>query len=267
VGEFPKVSRSGQDEFLAPNIENKAIYIMPDPAHSSDISPKTPLFLIPGWGTDHRIWHNQLEADLGPVEPIVPEWLVPESRNESLAGYAKRLAESIDPGRPCYLAGLSFGGMVAMEMAQHLDVRACILIASIASGTRLPRRYHIFRPLIRFIPAAMWYAPRAIMKLHRALRGKHFSENRQLIYQLFFDAPISFFHWTAQAILRWRGPENPTSCPLHVIHGDRDQVLPIRYAEPDVVLSGAGHCLPITWPEEVNEFIAQVVTESSGESR
>lgn len=239
---------------------------MPDSANSSDTSSKTPLFLIPGWWTDRRIWHNQFKADLGPVEPIVPEWLVPESRSESLASYAKRLAESIDPGGPCYLVGFSFGGMLAVEMAQHLDVRECILVASIASGTRLPRRYHIFCPLIRFVPAAIWYGPRAILKLHRALRGKHFSENRQLIYQLFFDAPISLFHWAARAILGWRGPENPVSCPLHVIHGDRDQVLPIRYAEPNVVLSGAGHCLPITWPEEVNEFIAQVVTDSAEKS-
>ena len=108
-------------------------------------SDKTPLFLIPGWGTDWRLWKHQLEADLGPVEPIVPKWLEPEPR-ELLSNYAARLAKSIDPGRPCYLVGLSFGGMIAVEMAQHLDVKACVLIASIPSGDRLPRRYHIFSP-------------------------------------------------------------------------------------------------------------------------
>ena len=230
--------------------------------NSNDPTSKMPLFLIPGWGTDERIWYNQLEADLGPVEPIVPEWLTPESRRESLANYAKRLARSIDPGKPCYLVGLSFGGMLAVEMAQHLDVRACIIVSSITSGKRLPRRYRPLRFLVHFIPAAFWYLPRAVIRLHRAIGRPRISENRLSVYNQFLDTPVSFFHWIGRAILAWRGPEHPIPCPVHHIHGDADQVLPIRYADSDVVLPGVGHCLPLNSPDEVNRFIAQVVTDT-----
>ena len=221
-------------------------------------SDKTPLFLIPGWGTDWRLWKHQLEADLGPVEPIVPKWLEPEPR-ESLSNYAARLAKSIDPGRPCYLVGLSFGGMIAVEMAQHLDVKACVLIASIPSGDRLPRRYHIFRPLIRWIPSAFWYLPRGVVRLHRALCKRRISENLRIVYDMFLDAPVPFHHWTAYTILRWQRSDGPIPCPMYHLHGDADWILPIRYVEPDTVLPGAGHCLSLTRPKEVNEYIAKVV--------
>lgn len=228
---------------------------------SDSNNSKTPLFLIPSWGADRRVWHHQLQADFGSVEPIVPDWLDPE-QGESLASYAARLARSINPGGPCYLAGHSFGGMLAVEMASHLDARACILIATIPSGDRLPRRYHLFRRLIRYLPASIWWAPRVVIRLHLLLFRRFLSENRRLVYDQFLDTPPRFFHWTARAILGWQRQDAPLPCPSYHLHGDADQILPIRYVEPDRVLPGAGHCLPLVRPDEVNQFIAGVVNKA-----
>src|SRR5207237_7796437 len=78
---------------------------------------------------------------------MVPKWIPPQS-NESLAGYAARLARQVDiAGKlgPCFIGGASFGGFVALEMARHLDAKACFLIGSVRSPDQLPLRIRALR--------------------------------------------------------------------------------------------------------------------------
>jgi hypothetical protein len=44
------------------------------------------------------------------------------------------------------------------------------------------------------------------------------------------------------------------------IHGSADRTLPVRHTRPDVVVTGAGHLLPFTHPEAVNDFIRRRLT-------
>jgi hypothetical protein len=83
-----------------------------------------------GMGADARVFSKQIEAL---PQITVPEWIDPLPK-ESLASYSKRLAKAIDPGRPCYIGGASFGGFIALEMIQHLDVKACFLIGGLSAS-------------------------------------------------------------------------------------------------------------------------------------
>src|SRR5205807_907128 len=56
-------------------------------------------------------------------------WL-PFLPRESLQDYARRVAASLDPTPPFILAGLSFGGMLALEVATHLRPQAVIAISA-----------------------------------------------------------------------------------------------------------------------------------------
>ena len=86
------------------------------------------LILLPGLGADHRLLEPQRRAF---PQLIVPPW-IPPRKNESLPDYAARMAETVTPSRdvPLVLGGVSFGGMLAYEMARHLKPDAVVLIAS-----------------------------------------------------------------------------------------------------------------------------------------
>ena len=102
-----------------------------------------PLILVSGMGADHRLLCHQVAAF---PNAIVLPWLDPEPR-ETLASYARRLARANDPGGPCFVGGVSLGGMIAQEMTRHLDARACFLISTIRSARQLPLRVRTLSPL------------------------------------------------------------------------------------------------------------------------
>src|SRR3954470_18150998 len=104
----------------------------------------SPLILLSGMGADDRVFAPQREAF---PQLMVPGWIAPESTDESLPSYAKRLAKRIDPGEPCFIGGASFGGFVALEMARHLQAKACFLIGSVRSPAELPWRIRMLRGL------------------------------------------------------------------------------------------------------------------------
>ena len=55
--------------------------------------------------------------------------------------------QQIDPGVPCFIGGASFGGMIAVEMLEHLDARACFLIGSAKHSGELPRALRLIQTI------------------------------------------------------------------------------------------------------------------------
>ena len=103
-----------------------------------------PLILLPGVGADERFFDAQRAAF---STLIVPHWLPPQT-SEPLSAYARRMANAVDPGGPCFVGGSSFGGMVALEMAPHLDARRCFLLGTIRSCTELPLRWRLLLSIL-----------------------------------------------------------------------------------------------------------------------
>lgn len=205
-------------------------------------------------GADRRLFQRQIAAF---EQLIIPDWIDPEP-GETLPSYAKRMARAIDPGGPCFVGGASFGGMLAVEMSRHLDAKACFLIGSIRSPDELPFRAGILKPLAYLPPScslrlAAWLARAGLALAGRWLRPTVCSLLRQLV-----DADGRFIRWASLAILGWKpspGDTSDTPVPVLQIHGDRDWVLPHRLTRPDVLVKGGGHLIPITFPEEVNDFL------------
>ena len=68
------------------------------------------------------------------------EWIDPFP-NETIEAYAKRLSEGIDQNQPFVLIGLSFGGMVAVEIAKITLPVCTIQISSVDHRDELPKLY------------------------------------------------------------------------------------------------------------------------------
>src|SRR5262245_17462048 len=101
-----------------------------------------PLILLSGMGADERLFAAQQKA-FGDVR--LPRWIKPFD-GERLSAYAARLAPLVDPGGPCIVGGASFGGIVALELARHLQARACVLISSVRSPQELPWWHRLLTP-------------------------------------------------------------------------------------------------------------------------
>lgn len=213
------------------------------------MSSQLPLILVSGLAADARLFAAQREAI---PELITPAWIRPKDR-ESLGEYARRLAAACDPGGPCLVGGCSLGGMLAQEMARYLQARACLLISSIRSPGQLPWRYRMFRPAAGLATQVLRGLPWASRQLQRRL-GKRLTPQQLALLEQGAEADGQFVRWAAWAILRWQ-PGPKLAIPVVHIHGTRDHVLPHRLTQPDLLIPGAGHVLPVTHPAEVNAFL------------
>jgi pimeloyl-ACP methyl ester carboxylesterase len=219
--------------------------------------PSKTLLLLPGMTPDERIF-SRLRSAVDGLQ--VATWLQPQ-RNESIRRYARRLADSFsDRNQPCYVGGVSFGGIVALELACLLPVRACFLISSITSPAELPP----------------WMRAARILggcNLDLALRGAgHLSaawprsrRSAATVRMSKWAGKSGAWHrWATAAVLRWRPHPAIASLKIHRIHGALDRTFPSRYIREATFVPTGGHVLPLTHPEAVTSFLIQGMSEQLG---
>lgn len=212
------------------------------------------LILFSGLSADHQVLALQ---KLAWPQLVVPKWLVPEP-NESLSDYCRRFAMQLDPQQPVVLGGVSFGGIVALEMARHVRPECVVLIGSVRTPDELPWRIRMFRPfrhLVHWIPIRLlqWLA---VWAAKGTVRIQTVGE----VARQFRDADPRVMRWSLWAILSWRKPPEVPS-PVYQIHGARDFVFPVSLTHPDRVVPTGGHLICITHAEEVNEFLGECLAD------
>lgn len=211
------------------------------------------LVLLPGLGADARLFEPQSRVF---PELEVPPW-IPPLPSESLASYARRLAETLPEGE-FLLGGVSFGGMIALEMARVRPPRAVVLIGSARSGRALAPWLHGLAPVARALPAAGFSAVQRLAPGPTAWIEGLDRVAASLFRTMLRDMPVSFFAWGCRAILAWGGP-GEIEAPVLQIHGRRDHLLPLRLAKPDRVIEDGRHLISLTHPVDVNAFLAEAL--------
>ena len=220
------------------------------------------LILFSGLAADANVFMPQ---KLAFPQLIVPAWPKPQS-DDTLDSYCDHLAGMIRPDRDAIMGGASFGGIIALHVAQRLRPSAVILIGSIRSPTELPgwvRSCHRLKPLVPLIPVRLLQACCAPVTSKVARRW--FPHLCGLARQFRGSDPI-VFKWSLARILDWTTAPD-INCPIFHIHGDRDFVLPMRHTKPDAVVNGGGHVISLTHPTEVNAFIHSTIVKTMGEPR
>jgi pimeloyl-ACP methyl ester carboxylesterase/N-acetylglutamate synthase-like GNAT family acetyltransferase len=216
----------------------------------------TRLVLLPGLGTIGRLFDPQRKA-FPHLE--VPTCFDPH-RGESLPEYGRRMAASLASGpSDLVLGGVSFGGMVALEMARHLPARAVVLIASATSGQALTRVARALARAGRTLPAPALNPPRPLWPVAAWAFGTRTREERALLYDLIQTSRPDLVKWGLGAIVGWRPAAGP-ACAIRQIHGSNDRLIGARRVRAEVVVPGGGHLINVTHAAEVNAFL-RLVTE------
>ena len=83
------------------------------------------LYIFSGLGADERAFQR---LDFSDFSTTFIKWIVPHD-TETIENYTTRLLDQITTTKPT-LIGLSFGGLIAIEVAKQIDTEKVILIAS-----------------------------------------------------------------------------------------------------------------------------------------
>ena len=188
---------------------------------------------------------------LAPMLPnaTIVNYIKPK-RNESLAAYASRMASRFQPNS--YIVGVSFGGMLAIEISRIVRPKGCILISSVCGP-------HQFPPWLRACRVLGVMNCSRILKLVgrlAALVPKSIRTASTVRVLKFREPDNTWQRWATSAVLKWEPNTEPINLPLLQIHGDADSTFPIRYVNPDVVVQGGRHALPVSHPTEIADAIS-----------
>jgi surfactin synthase thioesterase subunit len=208
-------------------------------------------YFISGLGADQSIFQNLTLPEDVAVKYI--QWIEPGS-NERLDNYCRRLCLQIDPAEEFILVGLSFGGIVAIEISKIIPARYIIIISSISSKHELPFRYRIanyFR-LHKITPGTF-------LKWHNRVTDWLFDaqskQEKLLLGRFMKTVSINYLRWSMDKVLNWDHIERPDHL-LH-IHGTRDRILDCANTKADIKIAGGGHFMVFNRSAEVSKLISE----------
>ena len=181
------------------------------------------------------------------------QWLA-HSPKETLASYCQRLSVNIDVNEEFVLVGLSFGGIIAVELSRIVKPKLTILISSIATKHELPAIYKFaaITKLDRLIPASLFKTPNAF--LYRFF-GTNVPEEKRLIRQSIRATPARFLKWAIHQIINWKNEQRPGN--LVHIHGTKDHLLPVANTRADIILTGGGHLMVYDRADEISRILRE----------
>ena len=220
--------------------------------------PAPPVFyLIPGLGADERVFQFlHLHGEIH-----VLRWLPSQTPKEPLPQYAARLAAAVPVAQACWLVGISFGGVLALEIAQLRPWVQVVLISSLVGPQELPWSGRLARTtgLHHLLPLQL--LPR-LPRVAQWFFGVKTQRDYQLLLQILRDTDPAFTRWAIAQLMQW--PGRPDT-PVIRIHGTEDRLLPHGAAHSQYQLPG-GHLIIISRAADISRILNKLATEENEHS-
>jgi len=212
------------------------------------------VYFISGLAADKRVF-KYIQLPTG-CEAIFLDWIAPE-KEETLPSYALRLASKINTSEPFALVGLSFGGMLATEIAKVFKPAVTILISSVPVSKELPGYFRMAGKmrLHKIVPVSLLKGT--------AISKRFFTREKQadklMLLDLINESDSDLIRWSVDAILNWQNDVVPQ--PLWHIHGKSDEILPVRFTHPTHTIPKHGHMMVMTASGMVNDLLCKALME------
>ncbi|WP_190277370.1 alpha/beta hydrolase [Taibaiella lutea] len=198
-------------------------------------------------GADYRAFQRLY---LSGYNLVFIEWIA-SLKDESLSDYAKRLLPQIKDERPV-LIGLSFGGMVALELSKLIKPAALILISSARNKddlhTSFPwlMKFNVLKLLPEFLLKRSNFILEYLMGINR-------NEDRKILAEIIADTNASFLIWALSAMSKWENQALPEH--LIEIHGTADRLIPFRRTKYMKAIEGGGHLMILNKAGTIQKII------------
>ena len=207
------------------------------------------LYLLSGLGADKRVFDF---LDLHGFKLIHIDWIKP-LEDEKIESYAHRLLLQIKTSRPTMI-GVSFGGIIAIEIAKQIEINKLILISSVKTKADIPFRYRLAGNLWmnKLIPAPLYRKANFVVYWLFGIRKK---TEKELLKTIMDDADNDFVDWATNEIVTW---ENEKQVPNVVtIHGTADRIFPFK--EADHKVEHGGHLMVVSKADEVSRILRSIL--------
>ena len=220
-------------------------------AHSSEnlnIESQKTIYFFSGIGADSSAFAN---LQLPGYRKVYINW-IPALPNETLTHYAGRIKSQITVKNP-YIVGLSFGGIVAVEVAKQIEVDKMVLISSARTKDDLNRFQAFFMRLglYKIIPGSFL---RHTNFLTYSYFGAKSPKDKKALMKLLKCTDISFFRWALKNIACWSNMEEPQRTIQ--IHGTADRIIAYRLVRhPDYTIKGGGHLMVFNKADTISKII------------
>lgn len=209
------------------------------------------IYCLSGLGADKRFFQF---LDLKKHELIHLEWIEAKPK-ETLKNYAIRIKEKIQTEEDFVLMGLSFGGMIATEIAKEIQPKLLILISSVPSKNEFPihfkwakwLKFHEISPLKIFKPLPI------IANYFFSVKNQ---QDKKLLKEIIDQTDLKFLKWATGAILNWKN-EKPVKCIR--IHGTKDRILPLGKSKIKYPIKNGGHLIVSNKAQELSEIILKEI--------
>ena len=215
---------------------------------------KIPVYFMPGLAASPTIFEN-IKLPEDQFEMHFLEWFLPNDK-ESIESYALRMTEKIQDEN-LVLVGVSFGGVLVQEIAKHIKTQKVIIISSVKSNTEFPSRFKVAKTTkaYKLIPTQLLAD---IEKLVKYAFGDNIVAKRLKLYEKYLSVrDKQYLDWAIETILCWNQKKGNESV-IH-IHGDADEVFPIKNIENCIVIKGGTHIMIINKFKWFNENLPQLI--------
>lgn len=205
------------------------------------------IYCISGLGAGEKIFSN---LNLGGYRLQHIPWTQPRKK-ETIGAYASRMSGFIEHKDPILL-GVSFGGMMGIEIAKQLSLKKLFLISSIKSSDELP----------------LWMKVAAGLQLDKVIHvqslpftetignkrlGVSTEEEKQMVREYRRNADPVYVNWAVHQVINWKNKWHP-ECTIH-IHGDSDSIFPIKNIKATHTVKGGTHLMIFNKAQKISDLI------------
>jgi hypothetical protein len=215
------------------------------------MTSKKHVYLLSGLGADKRVFDY---LDLKAYHTTCIEWL-PPGEDESLSSYTQRLLPQITTENPV-LIGVSFGGILAVEISKLIKVEKIIQISSLSCCDDMPtpNKLVAFFKLNKLIPATFF------TMVNEGLFwffGAETKKEKAVLKSIIEDSDPDFVKWGMDKVLNWEHVGKVAN--MITIHGTADRIFPIE--NPDYPIEGGGHLMIMNKSKEISDIIKKEIGE------
>jgi len=207
------------------------------------------IYIFSGLGVDKRVFDN---IDFSGLNIAFVDWIDP-LKKETFESYAYRISKDFENNS--ILIGLSFGGMLAVEVSKIIPVKKVILIASAKNKSELPKWFLLAGKLKlnQIVPSSLLKTTNFITNW---LFGAATSAEKLLLKNIIKDTDPRFLKWAINQIVNWKNLSVPQNC-IH-IHGTNDRILPAKYLKVDYKIKNGGHFMTVNKAKEIEVIIKKL---------
>ena len=218
---------------------------------------KIHVYFMPGMAASSSIF-ERIQLPVETFEIHLLEWLIPE-KEETIENYAQRVAKNIIHEN-VILIGVSFGGILVQEMKQFVNPKKVIIISSVKSNVELPRRMKIAKTTkaYKLIPTKLL---ENIGNLAKFTFGSSIIKQRLKLYEKFLSVRDKvYLDWAIEQIINWKRTEIDLEV-IH-IHGDNDEVFPIKHIKNAIVVKGGTHIMILTKYRWLSDNLPKIMLDT-----